>query len=175
MKRALVILMVLVMALSFGMANAATVNTWAEPGVELTSIGYFNKVDRIVEGNSTNLNAKDNYGNTYSSMIYADTTEGSIEYRLGGQYKTLEATFYIPAMAVQNGWDHMWDTAVISVYADNEFLGTVSRFSAYDTPLPTIIDVENVQFLRFEFNDVCYFYNGREWGLVAIGDPTLYR
>ena len=174
MKRALGILLTLVMILSLGMASAATLNTWGNPGTDLTSIGYFTKEDRIIEGNSTHVNATDSFGNTYASLIYSDTEEGMIEYRLGGAYETLEATVYIPTYALQNGWDHMWDTAEISIYADNQFVGTISGFTSHDAPLPIAIDVEGVQFLRFEFDDVCFYYMGRANALAVIGNPTLY-
>lgn len=174
MKRALGILLTLVMILSIGMASAATLNTRGNPGTDLTSIGYFTKEDRIIEGNSTHVNATDSFGNTYASLIYSDTEEGMIEYRLGGAYETLEATVYIPTYALQNGWDHMWDTATISIYADNQFVGTISGFTSHDAPLPIEIDVEDVQFLRFEFDDVCFYYMGRANALAVIGNPTLY-
>ena len=178
MKRILGILLILTLVLSLGMAGAESYGAWsdniASAGTPLTSLGYYNKEDRIIEGNAYDINATDNCGNQYSSMIYANTYDGMIEYRLGGRYNTLNASVYVPAFAVQNGHDHNWNTAVISVYADNNFLGTISGFSAYDAPLPISINVQNVQFLRFEFDNVCYYYNGMEYGLAAIGNPTLY-
>ena len=178
MKRTLGILLILVMVLCLGMANAQTYGAWNDSirsaGTDLTSIGYFTKEGRIIEGNSTDLFAEDGYGNHYSSLIYSNINEGMIEYRLGGNYTTLDATVYIPDFALKNGHDHQWSTASISIYADNQYLGSVSGFSAYDAPLPIRVNVENVNFLRFEFDDVCYFYNGMEYALAVIGDATLY-
>ncbi|MBQ4538928.1 MAG: hypothetical protein II995_04900 [Oscillospiraceae bacterium] len=177
MKRTLGLLLVLLMVISLGMANAQTYGAWNDniysAGTSLTSIGNFTKEDRIIEGNSSDLFAQDGYGNQYSSLIYSNTCEGMIEYRLGGNYKTLNATVYIPAFALQNGHDHQWNTASISIYADNQYLGCVSGFSAYDAPLPIRVNVENVQFLRFEFNNVCYYYHGMEYALAVIGNAML--
>lgn len=175
MKRMLGILLALVMVLSIGMANAATLDTEERPGTELTSLGYFAKEGEIIEGDATDINATNLFDRTYSSLIYADTEKGMIEYFLGGEYKTLEVFFYIPDEAITNGQDQSWDAAVISVYTDEELLFTVSQFAPFDMPLPLIIDVENAQYLRFEFDNVCYYYNGRPCGLAALGEPKLYK
>ena len=175
MKRALGILLILVMVLSLGMANAASIDTAERTGTDLISLGYSAKEGEIIEGDSTDINADNFFDRIYSSLIYANTEKGMIEYHLGGEYKTLELYFYIPDEAITNGRDQSWDAAAISVYADEELLFTVSQFAPFDTPLPLIIDVENAQYLRFEFDNVCYYYNGKPCGLAAIGEPILYK
>ncbi len=175
MKRALGILLILVMILSLGMANAATLDTAEAPGTDLISLGYSTREGEIIEGDSTDINAENFFDRIYSSVIYANTEKGMIEYYLGGEYKTLETFFYIPDEAITYGRDQSWDAAVISVYTDEELLFTVSQFTPFDTPLPLIIDVENAQYLRFEFDNVCYYYNDKPCGLAAIGEPKLYK
>lgn len=175
MKRILVILLALVMMLSLGMANADAVDNAERTGTDLISLGYSAKEGEIIEGDSTDINADNFFDRIYSSLIYANTEKGMIEYHLGGEYKTLELFFYIPDEAISNGRDQSWDAAAISVYTDEELLFTVSQFAPFDTPLPLIIDVENAQYLRFEFDNVCYYYNGNPCGLAAIGEPILYK
>ena len=177
MKRALSILIALAMVLSLGMACAQAQVTWHDSAyptyTELVTIGYFTKEGRVIESETVSLFEDDGFGNAYGSLIYCDRDESSIEYRLGRAYASLDTTFYVPTHALQNGWDHRWDSAEIRIFGDGELLCTVSGFTAYSEPLPVSIDVSNVNFLKIEFNNTIYFYSGMTYPLVALGNPVL--
>lgn len=179
MKRTIAVFLALLMVFSFGMANALTFSASYENvdnlGVELTSIGYYTKDDRIIEAENGDLFDHDSFGNSYSTLIYPNIEEGQIEYLLNGAYTTLEADIYLPEYSLKYGESHRWDHASISIYGDDTLLGTISGFSAYDEPLPIIVCVENVRVLRIEFDDVYCYYHGMTYPLAAIGDPMLTK
>lgn len=176
MKRALSILMILVMVLSLGMANAQTwtYDTFTR-GTSLTSIGYFNKVERIVEASSGNLFDNDNYGNYYSDLIYAGTSEGMIEYRLDDNYTAFNTTLYVTGPATKEGHDHYWDTATISVYGDDVLMYRIAGFTPKSAPQPVNLNIEGVKFLKITFDHACYYRHGMEEPLVALGNPMLVK
>lgn len=179
MKRTIAVLLVLLMVLSLGMANALTFNASntnvADLGVELTSIGYYTKDNGIIEAGIGNLFDHDNCGNSYTTLIYPNIEEGQIEYRLNGAYTTLEASVYLPEYSLKYGESHQWNHAVISIYGDDMLLGTISGFSAYDEPLQLLVNVEDVRFLRIEFDNVYCYYHGMTYPLAVIGNPILTK
>ena len=142
--------------------------------VPLTSIGYFTKDDHVLEaeGGYTRFDT-DNYGNAYGTLIHASVSEGGIEYRLDKEYSALMCTLYVTDTAVKEGHDHQWQNAAINFYADDVLIYSATGFTAKSEPLPLMLDVQDVQFLRIEFDRVCYYNTGREHPLVAVGNPML--
>ena len=196
MKRKIAILL-LVLLLAFGSisASAATVidrlaaleslmgtgssyiafdNAEYVDRILLDEIGYFMKDDCVRVPNATNLYSTDNYGNDYSTLVYSVELDGSIEYQLNGAYTIFLGTLFVPDQAVKTGHDHHWTTASVSFYGDDELLFTTTeKFEAKSEPLPVILDVSGISYLKVVFHDANYYNTGRTHPLVALGDPAV--
>ncbi len=140
----------------------------------LDEIGYFMKDDCVRVPNATNLYSTDNYGNDYSTLVYSVELDGSIEYQLNGAYTIFLGTLFVPDQAVKTGHDHHWTTASVSFYGDDELLFTTTeKFEAKSEPLPVILDVSGISYLKVVFHDANYYNTGRTHPLVALGDPAV--
>ena len=179
MKRKFLILLALVLALALGASGAYAFGGY-DNGVfadttDLTSIGYFAEEDRIIEAEAGNMFDNDNYGNHYSRLIYAGTSEGMIEYRLDDNYTAFNTTLYVTGPATKDGHDHYWDTATISVYGDDVLMYRITGFTPKSAPQPINLNIEGVKFLKITFDHACYYRHGMEEPLVALGNPVLVK
>lgn len=161
-------------ALGTGQSYIAFDNAEYMDRILLDEIGYFAKDDCVRVPNATNLYSTDNYGNNYSTLVYSTELDGSIEYQLNGAYSIFLGTFFVPDQAVKNGHDHHWATASVAIYGDDELLfASTEAFEAKSEPLPVILDVSGVAYLKVVFRDANYYDIGRTHPLIALGNPAV--
>ena len=145
-------------------------NSVSEDYIALEELDYFT-IDHfqiLYEG-------KDNFGNEYANIFYSAEDHGSVEYYLNGKYKELKGTLYVVDRALNNGYDHKWDEAAFSVYADGKLIYSTAGFTSHTKPLELILDISNVEYLQLVYDNNFYYDIGHGWPLTAFGNPMLLK
>ncbi len=111
-----------------------------------------------------------NYGDIYSSCIYADYHDGYIRYALDQQYDTFSGTVYVTKEG--RGYEESlgyWEDASILVFGDDMLLGEWHDLSPKTKPIDFEINTKGIYDLKIYMS---YAYRKSD-SILAIAEPAL--
>ena len=146
-------------------------------GIALTELtdAERNRDSRIETG--SDAASKDNTGKNYSYGISSwSSRENSIEYWLGGEYKTLKGTLIITLHGASNYSVDRWDKMSFTIYGDGREIwpGDLYAPPSYNQkmePISIDVSIENINYLKIVFNNASY----DDKPLICFATPQVYN